>query len=89
MSIIYNDVSLPSCSLLFAVSSHCNFKLAQKVHGELMILNREITDEVPSSLIAMTYTQISSMYYARNEYNNSHMWSVQAMRHLTEAVPTR
>lgn len=83
------NYSLSPCSLLFAVSSHCNFKLAQKIYGELMELNREITEEVPSSLIAMTYTQISSMYYARNEYNNSHMWSVQAMRHLTVATPTR
>ncbi|KAH8396373.1 hypothetical protein KR222_009447 [Zaprionus bogoriensis] len=75
--------------LLYAVSSHCNFKLAQKVFAELMELNQELGDEVPSSLIAIAYTQISSMYFARNEYNNSHMWSVQAMHHLTESVPTR
>ncbi|XP_023166482.2 amyloid protein-binding protein 2 [Drosophila hydei] len=75
--------------LLYAESSHCNFKLAQKTFGELMELNNVLTDTVPTPLIAMAYTQISSMYFARNEYNNSHMWSVQAMRHLEMSAPTR
>ncbi|XP_030567767.1 amyloid protein-binding protein 2 [Drosophila novamexicana] len=75
--------------LLYAESSHCNFKMAQKTFGELMELNGMLTDAVPAALIAMAYTQISSMYFARNEYNNSHMWSVQAMRHLEMSAPTR
>ncbi|TDG40530.1 hypothetical protein AWZ03_013047 [Drosophila navojoa] len=75
--------------LLYAESSHCNFKLAQKTYAELMELNGLLTDSVPAPLVAMAYTQISSMYFARNEYNNSHMWSVQAMRHLEASAPTR
>ncbi|KRG07099.1 amyloid protein-binding protein 2 isoform X2 [Drosophila mojavensis] len=75
--------------LLYAESSLCNFKLAQKTYAELMEINSLLTDSVPAPLVAMAYTQISSMYYARNEYNNSHMWSVQAMRHLEASAPTR
>ncbi|ALC49100.1 Pat1 [Drosophila busckii] len=75
--------------LLYAESSHCNFKLAQQTFGELINLNHLLTDEVPTSLIAIAYTQISSMYFARNEYNNSHMWSVQAMEYLKMSAPPR
>lgn len=29
------------------------------------------------------------MYFARNEYDDSHMWSVMAMRNLEENTPER
>ncbi|KAM8719688.1 hypothetical protein ACLKA7_005850 [Drosophila subpalustris] len=75
--------------LLYAESSHCNFKLAQQTYAELMELNPLINEKVPCPLIAMVYTQISSMYFARNEYNNSHLWSVQAMHYLEMTAPSR
>ncbi|KAH8270660.1 hypothetical protein KR044_000100, partial [Drosophila immigrans] len=75
--------------LLYAESSHCNFKLAQQTYAELIKLTPMLDRHVPPPLIAMAYTQISSMYFARNEYNNSHMWSVKALHHLHTSAPTR
>ncbi|KAH8308561.1 hypothetical protein KR018_005865, partial [Drosophila ironensis] len=75
--------------LLYAESAHCNFKLAQRTYEELIELNRSLTDTVPSQLVAMTYSQISAMYFARNEYNNSHMWSGLAMRVLKQSASPR
>ncbi|XP_030380960.1 amyloid protein-binding protein 2 isoform X2 [Scaptodrosophila lebanonensis] len=75
--------------LLFAESAHCNFKMAQLTLDELMELNRNCNSVLPASLIAMTYTQISAMHFARNEYDNSHMWSVLAMRYLKTFAPAR
>ncbi|KAH8387739.1 hypothetical protein KR093_009221, partial [Drosophila rubida] len=75
--------------LLYAESSHCNFKLAQQTYSELIKLTPMFDRQVPPPLIAMAYTQISSMYFARNEYNNSHMWSVKALHHLHMSAPTR
>lgn len=75
--------------LLYAESSHCNFKLAQQTFAEVSELAPFIDGNVPSPLIAMVYTQISSMYFARNEYTNSHMWSLQAMHHLQTTAPER
>ncbi|XP_068158338.1 amyloid protein-binding protein 2 [Drosophila tropicalis] len=75
--------------LLYAESAHCNFKLAQQTFDELMELNSSFSEAVPSQLIAMTYTQISAMYFARNEYNNSHTWSGSAMRQLKTSAPAR
>ncbi|XP_022227408.2 amyloid protein-binding protein 2 [Drosophila obscura] len=75
--------------LLYAESAHCNFKLAQRTYNELIELKRSISDRVPSDLVAMTYTQISAMFFARNEYNNSHMWSLHAMRRLKHSATPR
>ncbi|BFG02032.1 amyloid protein-binding protein 2 [Drosophila madeirensis] len=75
--------------LLYAESAHCNFKLAQRTYNELMELKCSVSDRVPSDLVAMTYTQISAMFFARNEYNNSHMWSLHAMRRLKHSAKPR
>ncbi|KAH8420495.1 hypothetical protein KR009_010828, partial [Drosophila setifemur] len=75
--------------LLYAESAHCNFKLAQRTYEELIELNRSLAETVPSQLVAVTYSQISAMYFARNEYNNSHMWSGLAMRMLKPSAPPR
>ncbi|XP_017089225.2 amyloid protein-binding protein 2 [Drosophila bipectinata] len=75
--------------LLYAESSHCNFKLAHRTYEELIELNRSLTDSVPAQLVALTYSQISAMYFARNEYVNSHMWSGLAMRSLKASAPPR
>ncbi|XP_034490404.1 amyloid protein-binding protein 2 isoform X2 [Drosophila innubila] len=75
--------------LLYAESSHCNFKLAQQTFAELMGLNPVINERVPCPLIAMVYTQISSMFFARNEYHNSHLWSVKALHYLEMTAPSR
>lgn len=56
----------------------------------MMELLKEIDqDEIPKPLLANTNTQISEMYFARNEYDDSHMWSVVAMRNLEETTPER
>ncbi|XP_032594140.1 amyloid protein-binding protein 2 isoform X2 [Drosophila grimshawi] len=77
--------------LLYAESSHCNFKLAQQTFVEMVQLTSELKDMnmVSNPLFAMACTQISSMYFARNEYNNSHMWSVQAMHYLDKSASPR
>ncbi|XP_032309286.1 amyloid protein-binding protein 2 isoform X2 [Drosophila ananassae] len=75
--------------LLYAESAHCNFKLAHRTYEELIELNRSLTDTVPAQLVALTYSQISAMYFARNEYNNSHMWSGLAMRSLKASASPR
>ncbi|EDW52925.1 GM12501 [Drosophila sechellia] len=68
--------------LLYAESAHCNFKEAHKTYVELMGLNKWLNRNVPHQLVAITYSQISAMYFARNEYKNSHLWSGLAMRFL-------
>ncbi|XP_033169802.1 amyloid protein-binding protein 2 [Drosophila mauritiana] len=68
--------------LLYAESAHCNFKEAHKTYVELMGLNKWLNRNVPNQLVAITYSQISAMYFARNEYKNSHLWSGLAMRFL-------
>ncbi|XP_016972915.1 amyloid protein-binding protein 2 [Drosophila rhopaloa] len=75
--------------LLYAESAHCNFKLAQRTYDELIGLNRSLNSLVPAQLVAMAYTQISAMYFARNEYNYSHMWSGLAMRFLKRSATPR
>ncbi|XP_026848269.1 amyloid protein-binding protein 2 [Drosophila persimilis] len=75
--------------LLYAESAHCNFKLAQRTYNDLMELKSSINDRVPADLVAITYTQISAMFFARNEYNNSHMWSLHAMRRLKHSATPR
>ncbi|KAI8033644.1 amyloid protein-binding protein 2 [Drosophila gunungcola] len=75
--------------LLYAESAHCNFKLAQRTYNELIGLNRSLNSHVPAQLVAMAYTQISAMYFARNEYNHSHMWSGLAMRFLKGSASPR
>ncbi|XP_017019073.1 amyloid protein-binding protein 2 isoform X2 [Drosophila kikkawai] len=75
--------------LLYAESAHCNFKLAKRTYDELISLNHLLSNKVPQELIAMTYSQISVMYFARNEYNFSHKWSGLAMRMLKVSAPPR
>nr|XP_016937169.1 amyloid protein-binding protein 2 [Drosophila suzukii] len=75
--------------LLYAESAHCNFKLAQRTYDELVGLNKSIHSRVPGQLVAIAYTQISAMYFARNEYNYSHIWSGLAMQHLRGSAPPR
>lgn len=53
------------------------------------LLKQIDTDDVPKPLLANTYTQFSEMHFARNEYDDSHMWSVVAMRYLEETTPER
>lgn len=74
---------------MYAESAHCNFKLAQRTYDELISLNHLLDSKVPQQLIAMTYSQISVMYFARNEYNFSHKWSGLAMRMLKVSAPPR
>ncbi|KAH8265009.1 hypothetical protein KR038_003681 [Drosophila bunnanda] len=75
--------------LLYAESAHCNFKLAKRTYDELITLNPLLNSKVPHELIAMTYSQISVMYFVRNEYNFSHKWSGLAMRMLQVSAPPR
>ncbi|KAH8362623.1 hypothetical protein KR200_010805 [Drosophila serrata] len=75
--------------LLYAESAHCNFKLAKRTYDELILLNPLLNSKVPQELIAMTYSQISVMYFVRHEYNFSHKWSGLAMRMLQVSAPPR
>ncbi|EDX01021.1 amyloid protein-binding protein 2 [Drosophila yakuba] len=75
--------------LLYAEAAHCNFKLAQRTYEELIGLNKWLNSRVPTQLVAIAYTQISAMYFARNEYNYSHMWSGLAMRFLRGSANPR
>lgn len=47
------------------------------------------TDKIPKPLLVNTYTQFSEMFFARNEYDDSHMWSVVAIRNLENNTPER
>lgn len=55
----------------------------------MQLLKEMDTDNIPKPLLANTYTQFSEMYFARNEYDDSHMWSVVAMRNIEEITPER
>ncbi|XP_016992872.2 amyloid protein-binding protein 2 [Drosophila takahashii] len=75
--------------LLYAESAHCNFKLAQHTCDELMGLRSSLNNLVPAQLVAIAYTQISAMFFARNEYTSSHRWSGQAMQFLRGSATPR
>ncbi|XP_054728850.1 amyloid protein-binding protein 2 [Anastrepha obliqua] len=76
--------------LLHSESTLYNFKSAERTFDETVKLLKEFSqDNVPRSLLAKIYTQFSAMYFARSEYDNSHMWSIVAMRHLEESTPER
>ncbi|XP_037936526.1 amyloid protein-binding protein 2 [Teleopsis dalmanni] len=76
--------------LLHSEAALFNFKSARRTYAEIVDLLKEIKIEsIPNSLLANTYTQFSAMYFARSEYDDSHMWSVVAMRHLEENTPER
>ncbi|XP_073834237.1 protein interacting with APP tail-1 [Musca autumnalis] len=76
--------------LLHSESCSSNFKSAERTFDIMMELLKQIDqDEIPKPLLANTHTQISEMYFARNEYDDSHMWSVVAMRNLEENTPER
>lgn len=83
---------LPFCPyrLLHSEAGLSNFKAAERTFNIISDLLKEIdAKEIPKPLLANTYTQLSEMYFARNEYDDSHMWSVMAMRNLEENTPER
>lgn len=76
--------------LLHSESCLSNFKSAQRTFHIMQELLKELDpNEIPKPLLASTHTQISEMYFARNEYDNSHMWSIVAMRNLEDTTPER
>lgn len=76
--------------LLHSEAGLSYFKAAERTFDVIMDLLKQIDiEEVPKPLLANTYTQFSEMYFARNEYDDSHMWSVVAMRNLEETTPER
>ncbi|KAI8128281.1 hypothetical protein FF38_10285 [Lucilia cuprina] len=76
--------------LLHSEAGFSNFKAAERTFDVIVDLLKQIdTEEIPKPLLANTYTQFSEMYFARNEYDDSHMWSVVAMRNLEETTPER
>ncbi|XP_067639160.1 amyloid protein-binding protein 2 [Eurosta solidaginis] len=76
--------------LLHSESALCSFKFAERTFEEAVKLVNEVPrDNVPRSLLAKTFTEFSAMYFARSEYDDSHMWSIVAMRHLDESTPER
>ncbi|XP_036341708.1 amyloid protein-binding protein 2-like isoform X1 [Rhagoletis pomonella] len=76
--------------LLHSQSTLYSFKSAERTFDETVALLKELSqDNVPRALLAKIYTQFSAMYFARSEYDNSHMWSSIAMRHLEESTPER
>ncbi|XP_075154367.1 protein interacting with APP tail-1 [Haematobia irritans] len=76
--------------LLHSESCLSNFKSAERTFDLLVELLKELdVNDIPKPLLANTHTQFSEMYFARNEYDDSHMWSVVAMRNLEETTPER
>uniref|UniRef100_A0A1I8PJX5 Uncharacterized protein n=1 Tax=Stomoxys calcitrans TaxID=35570 RepID=A0A1I8PJX5_STOCA len=76
--------------LLHSEACLSNFKSAERTFDLLMELLKELdVNDIPKPLLANTHTQFSEMYFARNEYDDSHMWSVVAMRNLEETTPER
>lgn len=76
--------------LLHSEAGLSNFKSAERTFDLIMGLLKEMdTDVIPKPLLANTYTQFSEMFFARNEYDDSHMWSVVAMRNLEKTTLER
>uniref|UniRef100_A0A1B0AJ01 Amyloid protein-binding protein 2 n=1 Tax=Glossina pallidipes TaxID=7398 RepID=A0A1B0AJ01_GLOPL len=76
--------------LLHSEAALSNFKSAERTFNKLTNLLTEIAAEsIPKPLLANAYTQFSEMYFARNEYDYSHMWSAMAIQNLEETTPER
>uniref|UniRef100_A0A1B0B774 RING-CH-type domain-containing protein n=1 Tax=Glossina palpalis gambiensis TaxID=67801 RepID=A0A1B0B774_9MUSC len=76
--------------LLHSEAALSNFKSAERTFNKLTNLLTDIAAEsIPKPLLANTYTQFSEMYFARNEYDYSHMWSAMAIQNLEESTPER
>lgn len=76
--------------LLHSEQALGSFKTAERTFKIIVKLLKEVnTDDLPKSLLANTYTQFSALYFSRSEYDDSHMWSIVAMRHLERNTPER
>lgn len=73
--------------LLHSEAALCSFKSAEHTFNQIAsILSKVPVENIPKSLLANVYTQFSSMYFARSEFDSSHKWSVVAMRSLTSST---
>lgn len=73
--------------LLHSESALCSFKSAEHTLNQISgILKKVPTENIPKSLLASVYTQFSSMYFARSEFDSSHKWSAVAMKTLTSST---
>lgn len=81
--------------LLYVQSAFCCFKDAAITTSEaLEIVSHYNSDpsksnEIPPSLIASLYTQISVLHFHRSEYTLSYEWSCRALQHLKQNSPDK
>ncbi|XP_055912999.1 amyloid protein-binding protein 2 [Eupeodes corollae] len=73
--------------LLHSEAALCSFKSAEHTYNQIAAILKKVSPEsIPKGLLANVYIQISCMYFARSEFDNSHKWSVSAMRSLTSST---
>ncbi|XP_055841427.1 amyloid protein-binding protein 2 [Episyrphus balteatus] len=73
--------------LLHSEAALCSFKSAEHTFKQITSILKKVPNEkIPTGLLANVYTQFSSMYFARSEFDSSHKWSVVAMEKLTSST---
>lgn len=54
-------------------------------HGE----DVDALSNIPNSLLANIYQQISVLHFYRSEYDLSYRWSIRALKHINKHTPDR
>lgn len=76
--------------LLHAQASFCYFKDASiTVKNAMKIINQLNLENIPNSLLANVYIQISMLHFLRSEYDLSYNWSIKALKRLRNDIPDK
>lgn len=76
--------------LLHAQANFCCFKEASiTIKNAMTIVNQLSTENIPNSLLANLYIQISHLHFLRSEYDLSYNWSTKALKRLRDDIPDK
>ncbi|XP_059617982.1 amyloid protein-binding protein 2 [Phlebotomus argentipes] len=74
--------------LLYAQANFCLFRDADTTYKA--IIDKVDTEGIPKSLLANLYLQISVLFFARSEYDQSYTWSIRALKNVAqENIPDK
>ncbi|XP_055712550.1 amyloid protein-binding protein 2 [Phlebotomus papatasi] len=77
--------------LLYAQANFCLFRDADITYKAIVgLIDRVGIDSIPKSLLANVYLQISVLFFARSEYDQSYTWSIRALTNVAqENIPDK
>lgn len=76
--------------LLHAQAGFCYFKDADNTFKEAeKVIDAIGLEKIPNCLLANWYVKISTLNFAKSDYDMSYLWGVQALHCLTPTTPDR